>query len=144
MGIEPGDRGPVLRAGAFKQSISCGEVGAHGRRGGFATLRHKKPENWLGAAARNGHGMREERALSPSEQASEALLMGLRLSEGIDLAELERRFGIAALVDPRKLALHRELGFAWAVGTRIGVTERGMPLLDALLGELVPAELVAA
>ena len=118
--------------------------GAHGRRGGFATTRHKKPENWLSAVARNGHGAQEERLLSPSEQASEALLMGLRLAEGIDLAALERRLGVHELIDRRKLALHRELGFAWADGARMGITEAGMPLLDALLGELVPAELVAA
>ena len=118
--------------------------GAHGRRGGFATVRHKKPENWLAAVARNGHGTQEERALAPSEQATEALLVGLRLAEGVDLAALERRFGIATLVDRRKLALHRELGFAWTEGDRIGVSEAGMPLLDALLGDLVPAALVAA
>jgi oxygen-independent coproporphyrinogen-3 oxidase len=120
--------------------------GAHGRRGGMATLRHKKPENWLDAVAAHGHGLKEERALAPSEQASEALLMGLRLAEGIDLAALARRFVIPtdALVDPAKLALYENLGLAWRQGARIGVTPQGMPLLDALLGELVPAALVAA
>ena len=37
--------------------------GAHGRRTGQATARHKKPENWMAALARNGHGLAEERAL---------------------------------------------------------------------------------
>jgi len=120
--------------------------GAHGRRNGFATVRHRKPENWLSAIDRNGHGTAEERALVPSEQAGEALLMGLRLAEGVDLGALGRRFGIVpeALVDARKLALYRELGLAWRVGERIGVSPRGMPLLDALLGELVAPTLVAA
>jgi oxygen-independent coproporphyrinogen-3 oxidase len=120
--------------------------GAHGRRGGVATLRHKKPENWLEAVAGQGHGLKEERALGRSEQASEALLMGLRLAEGIDLAALSARFAISpdALIDPAKLALYESLGLAWRSGERIGVTPAGMPLLDALLGELVPAALVAA
>jgi oxygen-independent coproporphyrinogen-3 oxidase len=120
--------------------------GAHGRRGGKATLRHKKPENWLAAVAENGHGLKEERALAPSEQASEALLMGLRLAEGLDLAALSQQFGIEAdaLVDPAKFALYESLGLARREGARIGVTPHGMPLLDALLGELVPAALVAA
>ncbi len=120
--------------------------GAHGRRGGMATVRHKKPENWLGAVARNGHGSAEERALGRSEQASEALLMGLRLGEGVDLAALGARFGFApdALVDGDRLAFYSAQGLAWRDGARVGVTEAGMPLLDALLGELVPAELVAA
>jgi oxygen-independent coproporphyrinogen-3 oxidase len=120
--------------------------GAHGRRGGKATLRHRKPENWLDAIAAHGHGLKEERTLGPSEQASEALLMGLRLAEGVDLADLSRRCAIpvAELVEPAKLALYEGLGLAWRADRRIGVTPQGMPLLDALLGELVPAALVAA
>ena len=120
--------------------------GAHGRRGGVATLRHKKPENWLEAVATKGNGLKEERCLGSAEQASEALLMGLRLAEGVDLGALARRFEIGRerLVDPAKLALYESLGLAWREGERVGVTPQGMPLLDALLGELVPAALVAA
>lgn len=120
--------------------------GAHGRREGVATLRHRKPETWLAAVAENGNGLKEERPLGRREQASEALLMGLRLAEGIDLAALSTRFGLPAgdMVDGDKLALHRGLGLVWCDGARIGVTPHGMPLLDALLGELVPEALVAA
>ena len=120
--------------------------GAHGRRGGVATLRHKKPENWREAVTAKGTGLKEERSLGAAEQASEALLMGLRLAEGVDLGGLARRFAIEreALIDPVKLALYESLGLTWRHGERIGVTPQGMPLLDALLGELVPAALVAA
>ena len=120
--------------------------GAHGRRGGVATLRHRKPENWLAAVREHGNGLKEQRRLGHREQASEALLMGLRLAEGIDLGELSRRFGVppVELIDRDKLALHQSLGLAWSDGARIGVTPQGMPLLDALLGELVPAALVTA
>ena len=120
--------------------------GAHGRRGGVATVRHKKPENWLSAVARNGHGIAEERDLIPREQAAEALLMGLRLREGIDLKALAARFGLPAadLIDAAKLKFYVGQGLAWQAGSRIGVTPEGMPLLDGLLGELVPAQLVQA
>ena len=120
--------------------------GAHGRRHGVATLRHKKPENWLAAVAGRGSGLKEERPLGAREQASEALLMGLRLDEGVDLAALSARFAIPAseLIDRKKLALHEGLGLARSDGSRIGVTPQGMPLLDALLGDLVPEALVAA
>ena len=72
--------------------------------------------------------------------------MGLRLAEGIDLPALAKRFGLSdsALCDPDKLAFYIEQGLAWRAGSRIGVTPGGLVLLDALLGELVPAELVAA
>ena len=120
--------------------------GAHGRRGGLATLRHKKPENFLAAVARQGHGLVEATSLSPSDQAVEALLMGLRLAEGVDLAALGRRLGFApqALIDPAKLALHSRLGLVRSEGSRLIVTDAGMPLLDGLLGDLVAPGLVAA
>ena len=120
--------------------------GTHGRRGQTATVRHRKPENWLASIAAKGHGIAEERALPLPEQASEALLMGLRLREGIDLPALSRRFAIpeAGLIDADRFAFYAQQGLCWREGSRIGVTGDGMPLLDALLGELVPAELVSA
>ena len=118
--------------------------GAHGRRGGMATRRQRKPENFLAAVGRNGHGLSEERALNPREQAAEALLMGLRLREGVDPAALARRFGVGVVIEPHKLALHESLGLVWTASERIGVTPQGMPVLDALLGELVPDALAAA
>ena len=120
--------------------------GAHGRRGGVATVRHRKPENWLAAVAKSGNGVSETRALEPREQAAEAMLMGLRLAEGVDLAGLAGRFGLPqdALCDPGKFDFYTARGLVWRNSNRIGVTEAGMPLLDGLLGELVPAELVAA
>ena len=120
--------------------------GAHGRRGGRATVRHKKPENWLAAVTQHGHGIAEERVLAQAEQASEALLMGLRLAEGVNLAELSKRFEIAAngLIDRERLRFHASLGLVREEGSRIAITDAGMPLLDALLGELVAGDLVTA
>lgn len=118
--------------------------GAHGRRAGEATVRHRKPENWMEAMARHGHGIAEARALGASEQASEAMLMGLRLAEGVDVNALARRFGLApeALCDARKASFYEGRGLVRRAGERLIVTEAGMPLLDGLLGELVPAALV--
>lgn len=120
--------------------------GAHGRRGGMATTRHRKPENWLAAVERQQNGIDLERSLPANEQASEALLMGLRLREGIDLGQLAARFGIApgALLDETRLPFYATQGLVIRQGNRVTVTEAGMLLLDALLGELVPAKLVAA
>ncbi|EDL50275.1 radical SAM family heme chaperone HemW [Erythrobacter sp. SD-21] len=119
--------------------------GAHGRRGGVATTRHKKPENFLAAVTAQGDGIAEHRVLGLREQASEAMLMGLRLTEGVDLQDLKGRFGVerAQLVEPAKLALYGDLGLVRMEGERLFVTDAGMPLLDALLGEIVPAELVS-
>ena len=120
--------------------------GAHGRRDGMATVRHKKPENWLAAVADKGNGLSEERALSASDQVSEALLMGLRLREGVDLGQLATRFGFGAadLVNAAKADFYTGKGLIWQDRGLIGVTDAGMPLLDGLLGELVAEALVSA
>jgi oxygen-independent coproporphyrinogen-3 oxidase len=115
--------------------------GAHGRRVGAVTQRHKKPENWLSALSRNGHGIVEERVLSSADKGVEALLMGLRLNEGIDLgriAELAER-PVEHLVDQRALTRLEAQGFILREGDRLRVASGGMLLLDALLGELVVA-----
>ena len=93
--------------------------GAHGRRCETATVRHRKPENYLAAVAAQRHGIAEARALDRDEQASEALLMGLRLAEGVDLADMARRFGAILL----RLSTRRRRSFitisAWVVSTVI-------------------------
>ncbi|MFL0670742.1 MAG: radical SAM family heme chaperone HemW [Erythrobacter sp.] len=118
--------------------------GAHGRRGQAATVRHKKPENFLRAVAEQGHGVAEHRALPACEQAAEALLMGLRLTEGVDVAELAARFGLGTLVDDHAVARLAALGLVERDGARLGVTAAGRPLLDALLAEIVADTLVEA
>ena len=133
--------------GYWRYRDYCGiGPGAHGRRGGMATLRHKKPENWLSAVGEHGHGMREETSLLPATRASEALLMGLRLAEGVTLSQLAGRFGIDAqnLIDPHGCEMLERLGFVRRCDDRLTVTDKGMPVLDAVLGEIVHPALVAA
>lgn len=113
--------------------------GAHGRRGKAASERHKKPENYLAAVARNGHAIKVEADLDPATRATEALLMGLRLAEGVDLAAIAEDSGIAQakLIDVRAADDLAGLGLLARDGTHVGVTERGMILLDAILPRLV-------
>ncbi|MBT2187921.1 radical SAM family heme chaperone HemW [Sphingobium nicotianae] len=115
--------------------------GAHGRRGGLATVRHRKPENWMTALARNGHGLCEERALEPAERAAEALMMGLRLGEGVDLRVLAARTGLSpnALVDDAAVTRLTGHGLLSRAGDRLTVTPQGMLLLDGILAEIVAA-----
>jgi oxygen-independent coproporphyrinogen-3 oxidase len=105
--------------------------GAHGRRGGLATLRHRKPENWLAALARNGHGLVEETALTPEEQAREALLMGLRLGEGTATEGLEGR------IDWNLAARLERQGLLACSPGRLRVLPPGRLLLDRILAEIV-------
>ena len=116
--------------------------GAHGRRGGMATTRHKKPENFLNAVSRHGSGLQIEDALDAPTQAMEALLMGLRLREGVDISALSDRFTIDSsdMIDFAAVDKLSALGFINRVGGRLSVTLAGFPLLDAILPQIVAIE----
>ncbi len=118
--------------------------GAHGRRGGFATTRHKKPENFLKAVDARGHGIAEQSHLSPRDCAAEAILMGLRLAEGLDLAALEARFDIPrwSMLSKDAVETYSDLGFVWQREDRIGVEGKGLAVLNTLIAALVDDELV--
>ena len=110
--------------------------GAHGRRLGMRTVRHKKPENFISAMARNGNGLVEEEALLPDETAREALVMGLRLAEGINPLALARRIGVDRLVDQAAVNRLTAHGLIERTGPRIATTEAGRLLLDAILAAI--------
>lgn len=116
--------------------------GAHGRRLNCATQRHKKPENFLSAVERNAHGIANEEALDPTTRATESLLMGLRLAEGVSLRRLSTRTGIApdALLDIDAVDRIAKLGLITREGDHFTITCQGMPLLDAILPEIVKVE----
>ncbi len=109
--------------------------GAHGRRLGARTVRHKKPENFLSALRRNGHGIVEEAMLSAREAADEALVMGLRLAEGIDADRLKKRFGVP-LVDGRVAERLIASNHLTQNGSRIAATASGRLVLDHILSEI--------
>lgn len=96
--------------------------GAHGRllvtapygASRIATVAEKHPETWAGNVERDGHGFTEWTPLTPSEQADEMLLMGLRLTEGVDLERLARIGGVrpseATIADLVALGLMERTG----------------------------------
>ncbi|SKB84800.1 radical SAM family heme chaperone HemW [Sphingopyxis flava] len=113
--------------------------GAHGRRLAQASERHKKPENFIAAVERSGHGLRIESDLQPHERATEAMLMGLRLTEGVDLARVERRSGLAreGFFDAAAAERLAAQGLVRQRDDRLIVTDEGILLLDSILSEVV-------
>ncbi|TPG39706.1 coproporphyrinogen III oxidase [Sphingomonas koreensis] len=111
--------------------------GAHGRRGQLATMRHKKPENWLAAVTRNAHGTQTEEQLTPRDQAVEALVMGLRLEQGIDRAALTTRgIDLGIILDDAAIDRLADSGLIISTAERLSLTDQGMPVLDAVLREI--------
>jgi oxygen-independent coproporphyrinogen-3 oxidase len=118
--------------------------GAHGRRLGMRTVRHKKPENFLSAVARHGNGIAEEVQLSPTEAADEALVMGLRLREGVDAAAIAKRFALQSIVDWKRVDRLTRSGHLERDDTHIALTARGRLLLDHILGQIAALQPIAA
>lgn len=116
--------------------------GAHGRLtiDGtlLATARHRGPEAWAGLVEVRGHGSAVEQQISQEERAREALLMGLRLSEGIALSGFESRVGLRLwdAVDPEVLRRALEENYLRRTATHLVATAEGRKRLDALLPEL--------
>jgi oxygen-independent coproporphyrinogen-3 oxidase len=114
--------------------------GAHGRRLGKRTVRHRKPENFLSALARNGRGMAEEAPLASTEAADEALVMGLRLREGVDASAIAERFELGEIVDWRRVDRLVASGHLGRDGTRLQLTASGRLVLDHILGQIALSE----
>jgi putative oxygen-independent coproporphyrinogen III oxidase len=117
--------------------------GAHGRvslgGGLYATSRHRAPEAWMELVARHGHGTSEEQKIEPPDQAREALLMGLRLTEGVELARFTARTGLGLdeAVDRAMLEACIEEGYLTLTKERLAATEQGRQRLNALLPALL-------
>lgn len=114
--------------------------GAHGRMtvGGqrFATEAHRMPQAWLDAVSK-GTGESARDRLSGIDQAEEYLLMGLRISEGIDR---DRYAALAGTAIPEAAVQELvELGMIRTRGSRISVTYQGFNLLNRVIARLAGA-----
>jgi putative oxygen-independent coproporphyrinogen III oxidase len=112
--------------------------GAHSRlvsgANRLALVSEKYPETWRQMVQDKGHGLIDEGLLTPTDQAPEYLLMGLRIREGIDL---DRHAALAGVViDPAKIEALENLGMVKRSGSRLHATPRGRPILNAIIREL--------
>jgi oxygen-independent coproporphyrinogen-3 oxidase len=111
-----------------------GRVVLDGRRQATATERN--PERWAAQVESRGHGLAEVVPLTAAEQADEALLMGLRLAEGIDLDRLAGLSGLSpgevAIADLASRGLV-EFVVETGAGNRIRATAAGRIVLDQVV-----------
>ena len=108
--------------------------GAHGRltTNGqrIATEQQRMPAKWLTGADRQSNEM-----LSRNDQAVEFLMMGLRLTEGVDLPRYEALAGQPLPED--KVNELVGMGLIDNTETRIAVTDQGLTLLNGVLRTLL-------
>ncbi|HPE30383.1 MAG TPA: radical SAM family heme chaperone HemW [Parvularculaceae bacterium] len=113
--------------------------GAHGRimdrEGRRAQATEKHPEMWLTCVETEGHGLVEDEALSIEEQGDEFLLMGLRLTEGIDPGRFHLLTG-KPLAPSRVAELIADGLVEYTREGRLRVSAEGFPVLDAVVADL--------
>jgi oxygen-independent coproporphyrinogen-3 oxidase len=124
VGVGPGAHGRVIMPGRKGGSLV---------RRAQATEPH--PEMWLTVVESDGHGLVEDESLSSEAQGDEFLLMGLRLTEGIDPVRFQaltgKRFEASRVAD---LIAHGMVEYTRQ--GRIRVTSEGFPVLDAVVADL--------
>jgi oxygen-independent coproporphyrinogen-3 oxidase len=117
--------------------------GAHGRvtiDGSLhATRRHRAPEPWAERVEQTGDGLTSDDHVPAHERAREALLMGLRLAEGIDRTRFAERTGrtIDQAADRGILRQCIAEGYLLETPERLVATREGRIRLDSLLAALV-------
>jgi oxygen-independent coproporphyrinogen-3 oxidase len=110
-----------------------GRLTIEGRR--VATETDRRPEAWLTRVETNGSGVTVSEKLTAGETADEYLLMGLRLAEGIAIERYNALSG--RTLDPDRILFLREAGAVETTADgRLRVTQRGFPLLDAVVADL--------
>lgn len=112
--------------------------GAHGRLTlngtRHATEGFREPGKWL-AVVGDGSGESVRDTLDAEDAASEFLLMGLRLREGIDAERYKRIAGRP--LNTERLGYLLEIGMVECSGTTVRTTEAGRMVLNAVIGELL-------
>ena len=122
----------------------CGDYagigpGAHGRLTldgrRLATDTPLSPDAWLSQVEQTGNGEHPREPVEPEDQATEYLLMALRVSEGVDRARYRALEGS----DLPQGSLDRlaELKLLTLEGDRVAATRTGRAVLNALLRELL-------
>ncbi|MBT3071931.1 radical SAM family heme chaperone HemW [Rhodomicrobium sp. Az07] len=110
--------------------------GAHGRYRGasgrkIATAALKSPLAWAETVEALGHGREERVELVARDEAEEAVLMGLRIGEGLDIRRMEARTGFRPAASVIEM-LESEALIASGEG-RIGTTDAGRLVLNAVV-----------
>ena len=117
--------------------------GAHGRlrlpSGRVATRTHRAPEIWLDRVERDGYGEHPREPVDPQTAAAEALMMGLRLAEGISRETFRQRIGLDPLACVDGAAVRRLVdgGFLAVTDSRFGATAAGRQRLGAVTAALL-------
>jgi oxygen-independent coproporphyrinogen-3 oxidase len=109
-----------------------GRITIAGRR--MATECPALPQDWLQSVA-SGSGESLRDGLTGPEQAEEYAMMGLRISDGIDMTRFAALAGRPLPAD--RIAELERIGMVKRQGNRLATTEAGRPVLNAVIRDLL-------
>jgi putative oxygen-independent coproporphyrinogen III oxidase len=120
-------------------------AGAHGRfkanksQYRIATENIKSPERWLEKIARDNNGLAQKNIISPEESFDEAIMMGLRLCDGINYADWQNRLGIDIKSKLSQNAIDKlcKINLLEADENSIKTSLQGKILLNSIIKELL-------
>ena len=119
--------------------------GAHGRltlpSGKIATRAHRAPDIWLQQVAEQGHGWHTPEPINRTQRTLEALMMGLRLHEGVPFARLREEYNgnPFEVIDQKKLQTMIDEGLMMDDKETLRTTPQGLKKLNGVLNYLLRA-----
>jgi oxygen-independent coproporphyrinogen III oxidase len=116
-------------------------AGAHAYVDGFRWENERLPARYIRAITAQGTAAGPSELITGARRVHEGLMIGLRLQEGIDLADFTTNYAVdlqhAYAVPLAELA---QAGYIELVAGRLRLTGRGRLVTDAVLSRLVAAE----
>lgn len=120
--------------------------GAHGRyqkdvngkKQRYATDNHRAPDVWIKQVMTDRHGQRQDEVLDLKTAQREALMMGLRLTEGISCEHWQTKFSesLGDFLPASKLERLINEGYMFRDNNVLRATKAGLQRLNAVLGYL--------
>jgi oxygen-independent coproporphyrinogen III oxidase len=113
----------------------CGfGCGAHSTRRGVRWKNRSSTNEYIAAVQEGGQLIAERREMSSNEQLEDALFTGLRLSDGLDVEAVRRRYGVDVWsAYGTELAPFADEGLLLYDGARLRLTRRGMLLAHEIM-----------
>lgn len=97
------------------------------------------PEKWLGHVEKSQHGIQQLNALTIEEVASEYVLMGTRLEEGLSLSNFTSRFGrdLNDFLDGDRLDFFAKNNLLMYDNNKLKLTNKGKTLLNYISAQIL-------
>jgi oxygen-independent coproporphyrinogen-3 oxidase len=113
-------------------------AGAHSHLGGERCGNHRGVEDYCRSVESGAEPVAERERLEPEKRAREALMLGLRMTDGVGLEEFRARTGFdaAELFGP-SLETHRAAGRLLIEGDRLRLTLEGILVANSVMADFV-------